>query len=693
MLLILQLLKANGFTLNCEEYVCTVKNLVITSKDQNMWAANNIKINYYGSVKRLKMNDQTIHYIPKGLAKWFPNLEIISIGNSKLKSIEQSDLKHFGRLKELYLHQNELEILRSDLFHFNPELIRINIKSNKLRYIGENIFYGLEKLQVVELENNVCISMNAKSQSEGLALFAKIKENCNLSDLSKRSNEVIESMTKENEGLKSQLYLLQAKLKSCDKNFDAALLNYRIATKREIIDDHPKKVSSEIDCHSEFCDLVELRVKYSNTIYDSEQELPWDQIQSLRIIVQQTLFLPNNLPRLFSRLSNFLLKESGLTEIDPTSFEGMDSLITLALINNKLTEVPSKAFTDLSALLKLDLSFNKIRLIQSDAFEGLKSLQEIKLNDNRLQTIDGRIFDGLISLEIIKLQNNYLKFITAQLLTTFHQLSLADFTNNVCVDLSFPNATKQEVEEQINDHCIAPVELKCNLNDVKLSLDELTTIDGYKCDVQNLTVELKKTKLSLLSGDHMLDYDNNNITALVAVYQTIKFMPLDIAKILPKLQQIVIYHSNLTTLFKEDLNGLIELKSISICFNYMSLISVESFDHVRKLEYMNLGYNEIETLPSQIFVNLLKLKTLILSHNKIIKLSADILPKKSPIDMFLLDHNQLELIEVKILKSIRKARLIDFTDNDCIDIKYNSTMERGKSLPEVYYAIDMNCDE
>lgn len=539
--------------------------------------------------------------------------------------------------------------------------------------------------------------MNAMSQKELPALIFELGEQCGISDLVKRSNEVIESLSRENERLKSQLNLLQAKLKSCDRNFDAALTNYRIAAKKETIDDHPKQVTNKFLCNSDGCDIVELQVKFPNSTFDSVldnagQEVSTDQIKSLRIILQQTLFLPNNLPRLFSRLSNFLVKESGLIEINPTYFDGMESLTTLALTNNKITEVPAKAFKDLSALLKLNLAFNKIRLIQSDAFEGLKSLQEIELNNNHLQTVDGMIFDGLVNLEIIKLQNNNLKFITAQL-ATFHNLSHANFTNNVCVNLSFPNSTKHEVEQQINDHCTAPVELKCNLNDVKLSLDEMTTIDGYKCDVQNLNIELKKTKISLLSGDHMLGFDNNNITALVAVHQTIKFMPIDLAKILPKLTQLVINHSNLTSLFKEDLFGLVELNSITLCFNNMSSISVESFDFVRKLEYLNLGYNEIESLPSQIFANLMRLKTLILSHNKIIKLSADILPKKILIEKFLLDNNQLELIEVKIMKSIRKARLIDFTGYDCIDIKYNAAMEGGKSLPEIYYAIDMNCDE
>ena len=123
-------------------------------ENETVTTINGQAANFYHSenVKMLDIDDQTVRYFPKGLEKIFPNLEGISIYNSKLKKISKSDLKPFPALRELCLHNNELETLDSDLFEFNPELRLIYLNSNKLKQIGANIFDSLTKLENVYLQ-------------------------------------------------------------------------------------------------------------------------------------------------------------------------------------------------------------------------------------------------------------------------------------------------------------------------------------------------------------------------------------------------------------------------------------------------------------------------------------------------------------------------------------------------------------
>ena len=55
----------------------------------------------------LRMQGESIYFIPKGIDKFFPQLKSLAVENSRhLKKISQSDLKPFTQLTELSFHNN-----------------------------------------------------------------------------------------------------------------------------------------------------------------------------------------------------------------------------------------------------------------------------------------------------------------------------------------------------------------------------------------------------------------------------------------------------------------------------------------------------------------------------------------------------------------------------------------------------------
>ena len=102
-----------------------------------------------------------INYFPRGINKFFKNLKSITIANSGLKEIHQSDLKDFPKLVGLWLNGNNLEIIEENLFEFNPNLKAIILGSNQISHIDPKVFNKLIKFDSLYLTTNPCINMEA----------------------------------------------------------------------------------------------------------------------------------------------------------------------------------------------------------------------------------------------------------------------------------------------------------------------------------------------------------------------------------------------------------------------------------------------------------------------------------------------------------------------------------------------------
>lgn len=143
-------------------YRCFVKSydLPITSKDnrevteirgQHLEGKSNDDVATIDS-SRLK-----VKFFPRGLTKFFKNLQTLYITIAELQEITKDDLKEFGgNLKNLWIYKNEIRVIEADLFEFNPNLEDINLANNKITYIAPGAFGGLEKLHTLELDANPC---------------------------------------------------------------------------------------------------------------------------------------------------------------------------------------------------------------------------------------------------------------------------------------------------------------------------------------------------------------------------------------------------------------------------------------------------------------------------------------------------------------------------------------------------------
>jgi hypothetical protein len=157
---------------------CEVKNLVLTSRNENVTSINGQTEARDRDTKIFEIHGQTVNYFPTGIDKFFPNLEAIAIVNSKLEIIEKSDLKPFRQLKMLYLDSNQIEALENNLFEFNIAIVFLKLDRNNIEYIGENVFQPLKNLTHLNLILNVCISNVAYDIHNIPGLITEVVRHC-----------------------------------------------------------------------------------------------------------------------------------------------------------------------------------------------------------------------------------------------------------------------------------------------------------------------------------------------------------------------------------------------------------------------------------------------------------------------------------------------------------------------------------
>ena len=128
-------------------YQCTVSFLKIVEPDTRMYEfkCNNLNI------KRLVIQNQEVHYFPKLIPLFFPNLEELSIVNCNLKTVKSEDLEGFDKLVTLNLSNNCLNHLPDDLFKHVPQLQRVSFQNNK---INLKLFEPLKNIQSFDLKGN-----------------------------------------------------------------------------------------------------------------------------------------------------------------------------------------------------------------------------------------------------------------------------------------------------------------------------------------------------------------------------------------------------------------------------------------------------------------------------------------------------------------------------------------------------------
>lgn len=134
--------KIMRFTADPESlYTCYITSCNITDRESAISAfkGKHKATKNNDSVKALCIHDTKLHYIPKNLAKIFPNLVILSINKSELKEITAEDLTGLEKLQLLDLENNDITNLPEDLFKNMKNLKEASFSDNLIQSFDTKI--------------------------------------------------------------------------------------------------------------------------------------------------------------------------------------------------------------------------------------------------------------------------------------------------------------------------------------------------------------------------------------------------------------------------------------------------------------------------------------------------------------------------------------------------------------------------
>ncbi|KAG5669388.1 hypothetical protein PVAND_017275 [Polypedilum vanderplanki] len=162
-------------------YFCEQTTSLVTTPNDIVDKIHGEHKENYGNndVKGFRVDDKTMNYFPKGIDKFFPNLQFIAIWTTELKEIRQSDLAPFTKLRILSIWNNQIEVLEKDLLQFNTEIEYIGFGKNNIKFVDGKIFNHLRKLHTFHFDGNDCVSRQvAGNKHEVWDLTEEIEERC-----------------------------------------------------------------------------------------------------------------------------------------------------------------------------------------------------------------------------------------------------------------------------------------------------------------------------------------------------------------------------------------------------------------------------------------------------------------------------------------------------------------------------------
>ena len=230
-------------------------------------------------------------------------------------------------------------------------------------------------------------------------------------------------------------------------------------------------------------------------------------------------------------------------DLEEREFVHLEQLAILDLTDNVITRVRRDTFMGLENLVWLLLTRNSISVIEPHGFSHLSSMATLNLTDNALTELTDETFKGLSRLAALGLQNNELQAIhegAFSSLTKLGGLSLAQNKLSTLPVAAF-NGTR--------------------LSNLDLSMNILTELDvsifnGLDDTLSALTLE--GNRLTVFPDGFFSTVPNLNVLHLAS--NALPHLP-DL-RALTKLRMLIIYHTDISTIYECELSELTELQQI-----------------------------------------------------------------------------------------------------------------------------------
>lgn len=405
-------------------------------------------------VKALEISNQNCEHFPGDFNKFFANLEVLAIVNSKLKSVTKKDLEVFPKLKTINFSNNEIKALGFSILSSNPLLKKISFAGNPLIGIGSDLLDNLEGLEQVDLSNAGCIDSKAASKNEIETLRGEIGEKCPPTD----EMRIIQETNMKYYFCKDQLENATSSLDVCNASWETCGVEY------EKLADEQKECQAKVDeCTGAATKECEDKIK----ILEAQAATDAEKIKKLE---GQVIKLKEDYKKLENNYDSELVKlqtckadfkqcqelgkrVSGSTPkpvsecvdqlqilIECNQFYGTtcvseSSLIPFEGMTIGGVKLPNGTVVDGSFITELQLSGGAIRAIPDNFGQYFFNLVTLVMDSVRVEEINKHSFNGSKKLANLTMINGKLTKLHKDAFKTATNIVTIDFTKNELTEI------------------------------------------------------------------------------------------------------------------------------------------------------------------------------------------------------------------------------------------------------------------
>ncbi|XP_058119837.1 toll-like receptor 6 [Anopheles ziemanni] len=341
--------------------------------------------------------------------------------------------------------------------------------------------------------------------------------------------------------------------------------------------------------------------KFLNSTFDEVPKKLFDTFQGLTNAILSNCNI-QQINRYSMEHAAFLqlldLSLNALEEVKSYAFSGASALVTLNLSNNRITTIEPTAFYTMPALQILYLQGNKLRLLDGALFSNLVALRYLFLNKNELEVIDGKPFEANTKLQYLRLHDNRISVVGDDVFNT-GSLLLVSLSNNKLKKLNLQNARVTTV--LVSNNSLEELYLSPWIETLMADNNQITQILGDRS--ANMSIETLKL-------------ENNSLSSI------------------------------------EMINWMRSLKILDLTNNKLGSLAIDSFAKLTKLEQLRLERTDVTGLQHGTFAQQELLQWLDLSNNNLDQFDLDILTSSTHLKTLFLDGNRLKSIEYKSLKTM-----------------------------------------
>lgn len=477
-------------------------------------------------------------YFPGNLDQVFTNLEVVVLWDSKVKFVDNFDLRWLTNLKILSMPDNQIEVLQSDLFFYNTLLTEVHLQNNKLKFLGARIFVPLMRLRILNLRDNICVDERADSPATLEVLLRKsLDEKCAAPEfLVKKNSEFITKFVDLNYTI-AELNSNNSKLITEVKTSAQSLLTCEI--EKESLSDQLFKVEMKLRKESSALKKCQKELKITK---ESNVELTIENVKlnsELKRVAEQVAEDEKNLSDLllsndsnvdqdsstgFHRLkfdNAKLVKENQLLKSFKEEIErewrAVELQCQFVLWDGYACQTSSlKIRTDDSEIVKVDgkhegrrTNFNVKRFLISsqevrttflpvNIGSTFPKLETLIAQDSKIIFIKRGNFDNLISLTILALDHNDIAEVPSDALNDLENLVQLDISFNrlVTLDKATFNSLKKLKLLALNDNKIEKLSASIFKSNLQL---EIVALENNKIKYIGSSILKPLVKLKLVN--------------------------------------------------------------------------------------------------------------------------------------------------------------------------------------------------